>query len=342
MLADLDRARVGLFTGWRNALGAAFDVAATPDEIGVFDGDLSLWATTHFALSKLACSRVKLLRTPETITRSRIDHFAIHFLLSGSVTGLAGPIEIDAGAEDVFFLDLAQPVNLQTSARGGPTVAVTLWVPRPRLLALIPDELALHGQGIKGTSPTGALVGASLGALASQADRVSVLEMDALANGVVELVASAIAPILAMAETSGVATPLASFVTIRRYIDRNLASPKLGPGMIAKNFGLSRASLYRLFEPIGGIAGYIRKRRLEKAFQEITTPEFANQRIGQIANRLGFTNISAFSRLFRASFGTTPRAAREARLRETPYTALKAEIGKGASLGDYLIQTVKG
>ena len=338
-LADLDRSRVGLFTGWRNALGAVFDIAAEPDEIGAFEGDLNLWATERYALSEITCSRVKLLRTPETIVRSRIDHFAVSLLPCGRLAGLAGPTEVDAEAGDVFFIDLAQPVNLQCSIYGDATVVITLWVPRPRLLRSISDEHALHGLGIKGASPAGALVGASLQALAAQASRASAQEMDALANGVIELAANAIAPILQAAAPSGVAVPLASFVTVRRFIDRNLASPKLGPDMIAKNFGLSRASLYRLFERAGGIAAYIRKRRLEQVFHEIAAPEFANQRIGHIANRFGFTNVSAFSRLFRVTFGMSPREAREARLRGSPYTALKAGQDGGDSLGQWLIQT---
>ena len=341
-LADLDRSRVGLFTGWRKALGPVFDVVAEPDEIGTFEGDFNLWTTGSFALSEVMCSRVKLLRTPETITRSRIDHFAIRLLLSGSVAGLAGPTEVDAQPGDVFFIDLAQPVNLQTSVRGGTTADITLWSPRARLLASITDEHALHGLGMKGTSPAGALVGASLRSLAAQADRMSVQEMDALANGVLELTASVIAPMLETAAESGVAVPLASFVTIRRFIDRNLPSPKLGPEMIAKNFGLSRASLYRLFEPVGGIAGYIRKQRLNQTFQEITAAEFANQRIGHIANRFGFKNVSAFSQLFSTTYGVSPREAREAKQNGVSYTTLKAEAGDSASLGGWLAHGLRG
>jgi AraC-like DNA-binding protein len=341
-LADLDRSRVGLFTGWRRALGAVFDVAADPDEIGTFAGDLNLWATSRFAVSEITCSRVKLLRTPETITRSRIDHFAVKLLLSGSVAGLAGPTEVDAKAQDVFFIDLAQPVNLQTCVGGEKTASdVTLWIPRSRLLASVSDEHVLHGLGLKGTSPAGALVGASLRALAAQTDRMTVQEMDALASGVIQLTASAIAPILEATAVSGVPVPLASFVTVRRFIDRNLSSPKLGPDMIAKNFGLSRASLYRLFEPVGGIAGYIRKRRLNQVFQEITAAEFANQRIGQVANRFGFMNISAFSRLFRATYGLSPREAREANLKGMSFTTLKTDVGEGPSLGAWLANIVK-
>jgi hypothetical protein len=51
----------------------------------------------------------------------------------------------------------------------------------------------------------------------------------------------------------------------------------------------------RGFEPDGGIAGYIRKLRLNQAFQEITAAEFANQSIGHIAYR---RNLSSETKNF--------------------------------------------
>jgi AraC-like DNA-binding protein len=162
--------------------------------------------------------------------------------------------------------------------------------------------------------------------------------MDALANGVIELTARAIDPMLETAAVSGVAVPLASFVTIWHIIDRNLKSPELGPEIIAKNFGLARASLYWLFEPVGGIASYIRKQRLNQTFQEFTAAEFANQRIGHIAYRFGFKNVSGFSRLFRSTYGVSPREALEAKLKGVSYTTLKADKGEGPSLGGWLAQ----
>jgi AraC-like DNA-binding protein len=167
---------------------------------------------------------------------------------------------------------------------------------------------------------------------------MSAEEMDALADGVVEMTARAIGPILGAAAPSGVAVPLASFVTIRRFIDRNLTSPDLGTKKVAVSFGLSRASLYRLFEPVGGLAGYIRKRRLERAYQEITAPDLANRRIGPIAYRLGFKNISAFSRAFRSAYGVSPMEARENALKGVSDAPLQAEAGEGKSLGRWLMQ----
>ena len=73
---------------------------------------------------------------------------------------------------------------------------------------------------------------------------------------------------------------------------------------------MSRASLYRLFEPVGGVACYIRTRRLARARQELTMPGLQDRRIGTVAYRAGFQNILAFNRAFREAYGETPRDAR--------------------------------
>ena len=125
----------------------------------------------------------------------------------------------------------------------------------------------------------------------------------------------------------------ATFVTVRRYIDRNLASPDLSAEQVAAEFHLSRASLYRLFEPAGGVARYIRKARLRRAFQEITAPEFSNRRIGHIAASLGFKNVSAFSRVFHEAYGVTPGEARNQARKAVakPEYAVPAEPGESLS-----------
>jgi AraC-like DNA-binding protein len=135
----------------------------------------------------------------------------------------------------------------------------------------------------------------------------------------------------------GNAVPLASFVTIRRYIDRNLTAPELGVDMIARNFGLSRASLYRLFEPIGGVSGYIRRQRLNRAYQAITTAEKADHRIGPMAYRLGFKNINSFNRSFRETYGKNPGEARQAaRQGISPAKTLTSEALSAGILAQWL------
>jgi len=76
--------------------------------------------------------------------------------------------------------------------------------------------------------------------------------------------------------------------------------------MIAASFGLSRASLYRLFEPTGGIAGYIRKRSLRAPCGRSQLPGCQTVGLGRSLISLGFKNISAFNRAFRIAHGISP------------------------------------
>jgi AraC-like DNA-binding protein len=338
-LADGDQAVLGPFANWRAAIGAVFDVAARPGEIAAFSGDLEMRATAHILLSRIACSSLRLGRSPRTLSRGRLDHFALWLVASGSLAGLAGRTPVEAEAGDVMFLDMQQTVDLVASISGRVTESLALWIPRARLLASMSDENALHGLVLKGTSPAGALIGAGLRTYVSSANRMSVAEMDALANGIIELTAKAVGPPLETLGASDGASALISFVTIRRFIDRNLTLPQLDADGLARQFGLSRSTLYRLFEPVGGIAGYIRRQRLYRAYQEVVATETSNARIGQIGYRLGFGNVSAFSRTFRARFGMSPREARKAALAGARAPPLKSEPAReGASLAGWLAE----
>jgi AraC-like DNA-binding protein len=101
----------------------------------------------------------------------------------------------------------------------------------------------------------------------------------------------------------------AVIMEIRRYIEQHIALTDLGPDHLCKMFGLSRASLYRLFEPIGGVTDYIRTRRLRAAFDMLANE--GKRTVGEIAYACGFADISAFSRAFRNQFGMSPSEVRE-------------------------------
>jgi AraC-like DNA-binding protein len=334
-IAQPDRIRVGPFAAWRNMFAGIFDVDAAPQEISSFEGDIAAWSTKRFVLSETRSSRIHLLRSPNAGTRP-LEHFAIKLVLSGSIAGVAGSKVVEAESGDILFLDLSQSLNILISGRGGMTSDITLWVPRARLLASVSNDHELHGFVVRGTSPAGALVGASLRTLVEQINRMTINDLDALADGTIELNAHAIAPLFERTAATDPANPLTSFVTIRRFIERNLTSPDLDIDMIAESFGLSRASLYRLFQPLGGIAGYIRKRRLDLAYQEVTASELANLRIGPIAYRLGFKNVSAFNRAFRGTYGVSPSEARANTLKGVTKASRRADFSDGNSLRHWL------
>jgi AraC-like DNA-binding protein len=328
-LKSEDCAPAELFAQWRGALGEVFEVRATPSEIAAFRGEIDVHASARHVLSASRHSPLSLVRRSLGVAQER---FAISLQINGSAAGLAGDGPIRADPGDVMFIDLSQAMTMRQSAPEGLVDGVTLWTARDRILPLVSDENALHGLVLKAESPAGAVLGATMRAFAGSAPKMRLIDFDAVAEGLVALAAKSIVPALARAGDVAASPPLASFVTIRRYIDSNLAKQELSAVSIAAEFGLSRASLYRLFEPAGGIAKYIRKVRLSRAYQEITAGEFSNRRIGQIAYRLGFKNVSAFSRLFHEVYGVTPGEARE-RARET---VAKAEYAVPARPGESL------
>lgn len=113
----------------------------------------------------------------------------------------------------------------------------------------------------------------------------------------------------------------ATFRTACRYIERHLANPKLDVSSICRHLRCSRATLYRLFRPQGGVHEHIQRRRLVACFKAISSPRHRHRRIFDIALDFGFASPSHFSHLFRGHFGMTPREARDAGLDAAASTA---------------------
>ena len=102
---------------------------------------------------------------------------------------------------------------------------------------------------------------------------------------------------------------------VRRAILREIGSGQLKPAILAREAGLSRSSLYRLFENDGGVARYIQQVRLAMAHDALRDPVMAGRTIGVIAKAHGFPSPLIF-RAFRAAYGLSPREARSGLSRE--------------------------
>ncbi|NYT39125.1 helix-turn-helix transcriptional regulator [Sphingomonas sp. R-74633] len=103
--------------------------------------------------------------------------------------------------------------------------------------------------------------------------------------------------------------PATLMLRARKEIQAHLGSPSLTIANLCRKLGVSRSTLHRLFEAGGGVQAYIRDMRLEAARHLLLNPENA-ERIGDIAERLGFSDAAHLSRLFKARFGETPSDCR--------------------------------
>lgn len=95
----------------------------------------------------------------------------------------------------------------------------------------------------------------------------------------------------------------------RLVVRQHMAEPDFGPSQLARHLAMSRSKLYRLLDGDGGVAHFINRERLSKAWRSLTSPG-EQLSVSAIADLVGFRDHSTFSRAFRREFGCSPTQAR--------------------------------
>ncbi len=118
-------------------------------------------------------------------------------------------------------------------------------------------------------------------------------------------------------------TQAATLHRICLAIERRLDDVDLAPASVAQAEGISERYLQKLFEVAGdNFSHYVRERRLQRAWTDLSNPAEANHSISEIAYRYGFGDSAHFSRSFRARFGLSPREFRQQKAEQAVTSAV--------------------
>ena len=302
----------------------------TPERIGDFRAGLSTYfmGPALFFVAHMIGTTYTFSRDPRRIARSGLDLIFVQMTLEGSDVRLVNGETVLVEAGDISLFDLSRSIHAQTQHCRN----LTLVLPRHLLFGKDAQNDALHGLVLRRTTSTARLIGSHLRALFDDLSDITQAEAPAIVTATANLVTNLIGPQMAARGPSPTVRG-AAIMEIRRYIERHIAMPDLGPDHLCKTFGLSRASLYRLFEPIGGVTDYIRSRRLRSAFRMLANDR--SRTVGEIAYACGFADISAFSRAFRHQFGMSPSEVRDAG-DQGPLAFGSAERSGATSVHDWL------
>lgn len=93
---------------------------------------------------------------------------------------------------------------------------------------------------------------------------------------------------------------------IRLHIERELECPDLSVSSVLNTFGVSRASLYRMFEADGGVRQYVSDRRLYRAVVDLSERPLSRGDITSVSEKWGFSSAPSFTRAVRRQFGVAP------------------------------------
>jgi AraC-like DNA-binding protein len=255
-------------------------------------------------IGRIEAANHTFTRSFATVARHTTDRVLVVAIATGSLSGISSNGPLWAGPDEVVMLDLTETV---TAEAGGLTGTVLL-LPRSVIYS---GQLAgawWHGHVFPSRDKLSHLLGAMMREAAvlcgGGADRTN----GSLVDPLVAMIDAALRG--AEGDRPGSGAHSTSIVAVKRYIDDQLADPELAVASLARQFGMSRASLYREFASFGGIAEYIRHQRLQRAAHELRVGGRQPLRLSALAHKLGFKSAASFSRTFAAAYGMPPRQFR--------------------------------
>lgn len=287
---------------WRTGVASLFEALPPKGDLEGFRADLTSFNLGHFLIGTSSASAQSFVRSRERVAATGVDHLLIQLYVKGECAYNADGGVAKGVAGDIVCFDLSRPMKSQASDMD----IVSLILPRSmiRLTPRVIDDL--HGARVDGASTLGVLLGEHMRTLARIAPQ--------LAGPDGKLAAEVASAIVSSGFSAAVAAEREALMdvnvqTIQIFIERNLTNPSLSADMIMRHFALSRSALYRLFEPIGGIADYIRERRLKLAYLKLTSVGSSRGSVAKLAYTTGFASENAFSRAFQQRFGLRPSEA---------------------------------
>ncbi len=306
------------FEAWRALMSSNVELTRVGEDDG-FPADLVAWDFGGLVLAEMRMPSRGFARVWRHLKQPLSDHWCLVLSLD-TVPGVPG----ERQGRSLSFRSLGRPFTGQ----GDEAHLVSLFLPRDQFAdvaarldsvpAAIPDEAL------------GALLADFMLCLGRRLPEMKQADLQSLVEVTRATVTACLAP--TAEHLAGAARPLALTLVerARAEIRRNIESPGFGATELCRALGVSRSRLYRLFEPFGGVANYIRRQRLLFAHAALSNPSEARQ-IREIGEAFGFGDASGFSRAFHAEFGYTPRDARAAALAGIP---LQPTVARTAATSD--------
>lgn len=229
-------------------------------------------------------------------------HIDLERYTSGEERGReAGDNTLQSKPGSIQFCD--QQHSLESIASARCVQDITL----PRALLDLPEDESVTAPNLTATSGIGQLVFAEWDALydhiKSGARALSQDQLNRFASCV--KIAMGLNP---QREDVRAHARDALFRQICRYIEAHLEDPHLSTSMILDQFGVSRATLYRMFEPLGGVRNYLTERRAAAALFFLSKSQGRRGFVRGACERWGFSSPANFNRTIQRLFGNSPKA----------------------------------
>ena len=298
---------------WREAVAQAFvPLDFTFPDPRAFRGEISADVLGSVAVCRVTAGPHRALRTERRIARTdETPYYKLSMPLRGYVLISQDGREAPLLPGDLAIYDTSRPYQVSFDD----TCQLLVLMFPHRELRLGYDAVSrLTARRVSGRTGIGALVGPLLVNLAARLD-----------DNVIDLLSTLYADLLTAAGHRLSDPRRTLMAKMRCFIEDRLDDPDLDPEMVAAACHISVGYLHKLFRAEGtSVSRVIRERRLEQCRRDLLAPACRDKAVSAIGAHWGFLDAAHFSRIFKATYGVSPR---EYRLSRDPAGTLEMAAG---------------
>lgn len=295
---------------WREQASKATVAHDFDSRVGrAFKGSIRGGKLGPLELTLMESGPCQVRRGEEYIAHASDDDLLLSLQLAGGLVLHQDGRDAVAREEDLYLIDPRRPFSVDV---GRFNRMLMVKIPRWELQGRLGDVRALTARPLAKSAPLAALASGFLGMLP---DRLSAIEAGTapkVAQHLLDLVALAFGAGLHEGKVALSSPRLTTLLRLKAIIEARLGEPGLRPAQAAEAAGISVRYANALLGHEGmSLERFIVQRRLEHSRRALEDPTQAARTVSDIAYSLGFSDMSHFTRRFRAQFGCSPSECRQ-------------------------------
>jgi AraC-like DNA-binding protein len=293
------------FVRWHEVTCSSYSVSKPQrDATDAFRVRLSSRAFGALALTEgrtFSMGSTRLVRGAAEIRRDPRDGFVLFLVMDGQMGVVQHGREVHARPGDLFLYDQASPFILDFPQRRH---TIMLNIPRQLMEARIPRAHIFAARRIAGDTALGGLAGTMVRQLAAFDAGTNIEISDRVSAATLDIVATALgAETLDDVPSDRGRHRLRG--SVETYLLANLHDPGLSIRTIASALNIAPRTLNRIFGADGTTPmRWLWQQRLGAGCRALTEGRITS--VTEAALSFGFSDVSHFSRAFKAAFGKSP------------------------------------
>jgi len=261
---------------------------------------LNLWrihATAHAAA-----------RSPLSIARASSDSMVVNFVVSGRLQAEQDGKSVLLSAGDGALCDANRPYLLRLNE---PVSIACVKLPRSALSQRSVGLQRATAVSFENASSLCPLVFGYVANLTRRGPQLTPASSDKASRNFVELLGAMVDEVIAASPLPLSEYRAVALMRVKEFVELHLSDGEMDSAGISAALKLSPRYINQLLEAEGtSLSRYIWRRRLERAAADLRDPALFRRSVSGIAFSHGFNDLSHFGKVFRRTFGQSPREHR--------------------------------